>query len=70
MRTFSIGASIRAALACSLQSTSHMFISARSEQCDLIGIGAPTFCLSSKDDKILRFYIISVSFFYVFIVNN
>ena len=38
-----------------------MFIYARSEQYDLIG--GPTYLLSSKDDKILQFYMIPVSFF-------
>ena len=33
-------------------------------------IGGPSYLLSSKDDKIMQFYIISVSFFHVFIVNN
>ena len=35
-------------------------------------IGGPTYLLLilSKDDKILQFYMTSVSFFHVFIVNN
>ena len=33
-------------------------------------IGGPTYLLISKDDKILQFCMISISFFHVFIVNN
>ena len=45
-----------------------MFICARSEQCDWLE--AQLIFQSSKDDKILQFYMISVLFFHVFIVNN
>ena len=33
-------------------------------------IGCLTYLLTSKDDKILQFYMISISFSHVFIVNN